>query len=144
MPAVPFVYTYHHPAGSTTIEVRGVLRVEPQGLAIEFRERPVLTKKTGVVDESIRSFVIPWSDVQSAEVRESFWLLRPRIVLRTRSLRALAGLPQVDGTEARLIVARSDRGLARELATQAEAAAADHRLRALDAPPLSPPAPPAR
>jgi hypothetical protein len=131
--AVPFACSYLRPPDYTAIAVEGVLRTEPDGLVIEFRERVQVANSGRKVDKSIRTLEIPWADVQSITVREP-WLVRPRIVLRTRSLRALDGLPQARGSEVTLPVPRADRGLARELSAHVDAAIAEHRLRALDAP----------
>lgn len=131
--ALPFSYTYTRQPNYASLRVQGVLRMEAGGLVIELREQPQMSSSRKKVDTSIRTLSIPWSDLQSIEVRTP-WLLRPRIVLRTRSLRALEGVPKARGSEATLPVARADRGLASELAAYVDAALAEDRLRALDAP----------
>lgn len=132
--AVPFAYAYMRQPDYSSLMVEGVVRTEPDGLVIEFRERMQMASSRRKADESIRTLEIPWADVQSMSVREAWWLFRPRIVLRTRSLRALDGLPQARGSEATLPVARADRALARELAATVELALADRRIAALEEP----------
>jgi hypothetical protein len=131
--AVPFSYDYQRKPDYATMNVQGVLRAEAAGLVLEFRERVTMMSTGKTVDPSIRRLFIPWSEVQSAAVREP-WLRRPRLVGRTRSLLALQGLPDVAGIEARLPVARADRMLAHEAAANIEHAIADHRLRQLQDP----------
>ena len=115
------------------MRVDGVLRTEPDGLVLEFQERRQTTRRNAPADESIHTLVIPWADVQSVGVRKP-WLRRPQVTVRTRSLRALEGLPGARGGEAVLPVARVDHGLASELSAYVDAALAEYRLRALDAP----------
>lgn len=129
--AVPFSYEYVRTPGFTAMVVHGVLRVDPDGLALEFRDRPVITDAARERDAQIRTVTIPWSEIQSLAVREP-WLLKPQMVLRSRSLRALDGMPNVTGSELRLVVARGDRALAREAAATVELAIAEHRLRQLE------------
>lgn len=131
--AVSFSFDYLRQSDFSAMLVHGVLRTEPDGLVIEFREHQQITATSDAPDEPIRTLVIPWAEVQSVAVRKP-WLRRPCIVLRTRSLRALDGLPEARGGEAVLPVARTDRGLAAELAAYTDAALAEHRLRALHAP----------
>lgn len=137
--AVPFSYDYVRTPGFTAMVVHGVLRVDPDGLALEFRDRPVITDAPRARDHEIRSVVIPWSEIQSFSVRQP-WLLKPRLVLRTRSLRALEGMPNATGSELMLLVARRDGALAREAAATVELAVAEHRLRQLEGGTPPPPA----
>jgi hypothetical protein len=131
--AVPFSYDYQRKPDYAGVNVQGVLRTETAGLVLEFREGVNMMSTGKPVDASVRRLFIPWNEVQSARVREP-WLLRPRLVVRTRSLLALQGLPNVQGVEARLPVARADRVLAHEAAANIEEAIADHRLRQLHDP----------
>lgn len=137
--AVPFFYHYQRRPDYKAIIVQGVVRTETHGLVIEFRERPQLSIGHKVVDQSIRTISIPWDGLQGVALREPWprWLMGPRMVLRTRSLHALEPLPDRDGSQAELPIARADRGLASELAAYVDVAVAEHRLRALD-PPDSP------
>ena len=63
-------------------------------------------------------------------------------LLRTRSLRALDGIPNAQGTELLIPVARRDRMNARELAVNVELALAEARLAALESPSVPPSLPP--
>jgi hypothetical protein len=139
--AVPFSYDYMRSQDYTSIAVQGVLRTEHAGLVLEFQERLVVANSGKKVDTSVRRVVVPWSEVQSVAVIQP-WLKRPRLVVRTRGLLALQGLPNVEGIEARLPVARADRGLAYEAAGNIEAAIAEHRLRRLEDAGSGPPLPP--
>lgn len=125
----------------TSISVQGVVRTEHAGLVLESQERLVVARKGRQVDTSVRRVVVPWSEVQSVAIVQP-WLKRPRLVVRTRGLLALQGLPDVEGIEARLPVARADRGLAQEAAGNIEAAIAELRLRRLEDAGPGPPLPP--
>lgn len=131
--AVSFSFDYMRRPEFSGMRVDGVLRTEPGGLVLEFQERRQMARRNPPPDESIRTLVIPWADVQSVSVRK-LWLRRPQLMVRTRSLRALEGLPEARGGEAVLPVARVDHGLAHELAAYVDTALAEHRLRVLDAP----------
>jgi hypothetical protein len=139
--SVPFTHRYWTEAYDAVITVRGVLRTEEDGLALEFRRSEHSYGVKPSREDEIRTIVIPWSEIQSLTYRPRF-LLVGAITLRTRSLRALDGVPSAQGTELLIPVARRDRLNARELAVNVELALAEARLAALEAPSARPSLPP--
>lgn len=131
--SVPFTRQSSTEAYDGMITVHGVVRTEPEGLVLEFRSNESYFGAKPAREGEIRTAVVPWSDVQAIEFRRRF-LRGGALVLRTRSLRALDGVPGARGSEVSLSVARADQLAARELAANVELALAEHRLRALDAP----------
>lgn len=63
-------------------------------------------------------------------------------MLRTRTLRALDGVPNARGTELVIPIARGERMKARELAASVELALAEARLATLESPSARPTLPP--
>jgi hypothetical protein len=139
--SVPFTHRYWTEAYDAVITVRGVLRTEEDGLAIEFRRSEHSYGVKPAKEDEIRTLVIPWPEIQSLTYRPRF-LMVGALVLRTRSLRALDGLPHAQGTELLIPVARRDRLNARELAVTVELALAEARLVALESPSAPPSLPP--
>jgi hypothetical protein len=121
------------PSYEGSLTVHGVLRTEPDGLVLEFSATENYWGVKPTVESGIRTNTIPWTDIQSITYRPRFLGLGGSLVLQTRSLRALDGLPTARGSEVRLSVARSDRLTARDLAATVEMVLADRRLAALDA-----------
>jgi hypothetical protein len=131
--SVPFTHRYWTEAYDSVITVRGVVRTEADGLALEFRRSEHSYGVKPSKQDEIRSVLIPWPEVQSITYRPRYLLLGA-LVLRTRTLRALDGVPNAQGTELLIPIARRERMNARELAVNVELALAEARLAALEAP----------
>lgn len=131
--SVPFTRSFWTPGYDAMVTMRGVVRTEPEGLVLEYRrsERDFTTTRSA--DGEIVTIHIPWAEVQSLTFRQKL-LSGAMLVLRTRGLRALEGVPSAEGSELVLPVARGERFPARELAANVELALAEDRLAALDAP----------
>lgn len=98
----------------THVTARGVVRLEDDGVVVEYQEnrRDMATMET---DRSpVRTVRIPLDQIESMEVGRR-WPWGSRLVIRTRSLSTLEGVPGVDGNEARVRIRRRDHDRAREL-----------------------------
>lgn len=138
--SVPFTKRFFTETWERFVTVRGVLRMDESGVQLEFR-RSETDFGTDVQHDEIQVVSLPWDEVVSLEFRRRF-PLRRLLRLRTRSLRALDGVPGAQGTEVWLSVGRGDGMAARELASTVGLALAEQRLAALDAPSASRSLPP--
>ena len=138
--SVPFTRRFFNETGERFITVRGVLRTEKDGIVLEFR-RSETDFGTIATHDDIQIVSIPWDEIVSLGYRRRIFL-GGSLVLRTRSLRALEGVPAARGNELRLSVSRPDRLGAREIAATVELARADQRIAALESPSPSPALPP--
>jgi hypothetical protein len=141
--SVPFTNTTWTPAYDGVITVRGVLATEPDGLMLEYTSTENYWGVKPTVNTPIRTITIPWTEIQSITYRKRLLGWGGTLVLRTRSLRALDGVPNAQGSEIALTIARADRLVARDLAATVEMALADRRLAALESPSSPPALPPA-
>ena len=130
--SVPFTSRSWTDSYEAMITVHGLLRNEPDGLVFEFRRSEHSFGVKPSREDPIRTIAIPWSEIQSLAYRRRF-LGWGDLVLRTRSLRALDGIPSAQGNELVLPISRADRLAARELAANVELALAEQRIAALDA-----------
>lgn len=140
--SVPFTNTAWTPAYDGVITVRGVLATEPDGLVLEYASTENYWGVKPTVESGIRTITIPWAEVQSLTYRQRLLGWGGMLVLRTRTLRALGGVPNARGPELSLSITRADRLAARDLAATVEMALADRRLAALEGaspPPVLPP-----
>jgi hypothetical protein len=140
--SVPFTRSRWTPAGDGLITVRGVLATEADGVVLEYASTENYWGVKPTVNTPIRTVRIPWAEVQSITYRTRLLGWGGLLVVRTRSLRALDGVPNALGNEISLAVARADRLAARDLSATVEMALADRRLAALEegfAPPALPP-----
>jgi hypothetical protein len=140
--SVPFARSTWTPAYDGQITVRGVLATEGDALVLEYTSTENYWGIKPTVESGIRTVTIPLSEVQSITYRKRFWEWGGSLVLRTRTLRALGGVPNANGPDLVLTVARADRLTARDLAATVEMALADRRLAGLDAPSTPPALPP--
>lgn len=140
--SVPFTNTFWTPAYDGMVTVRGVLATEPHGLVLEYASTENYWGVKPTVESGIRTNTIPWSEIQSIAYRKGFLGWGGLLLLRTRSLRALDGVPNARGSEVSLSVPRADRLIARDLAATVEMALADRRLAALEAADTRPTLPP--
>jgi hypothetical protein len=138
--AVPFTRRFFTETWERLVTVRGVLRTDETGVQLEFR-RSETDFGTVAQHDEIRVVSIPWDEIVSLELRPRV-PFRRALRLRTRSLRALDGVPGARGTEVWLSVPRGDRLAARELASSVGLALAEQRLAALEAPSAPPSLPP--
>jgi hypothetical protein len=133
--SVPFNITSYTSTYDRVITVHGLVATEAHGLVLEYTATENFFGVKPTVDTGIRTLTIPWADVQSIVYRRRYWGWGPgSLVLQTRSLRALDGMPAAQGNELTVQVRRADRLAARELAASVELALAEHRLRAFDVP----------
>lgn len=133
--SVPFNVSSYTKSADGLLIVRGVLATEADGLVLEYTATENYFGVKPTVDTGIRTLEIPWREVQSLTYRRRYWGLGPgALVLQTRSLRALDGMPAAQGNELMVQVRRAGRLAARELAANVELALAEHRLQAFDAP----------
>ena len=139
--ALPFSYAFAR-GDESWVTVRGLLRWEADRLVFEFRQEETKFETGRTSSGEIRSVNVPLAEIQSAEYRKR-WFGRRCIVLRARSLNALAGLPNAVGSEVTVVIARADERLARELVANLELARTEERLRRLEAPQTPPGLPPA-
>lgn len=137
--AVPFTMRFFTETWESFVTVHGVLRTEEDGVLLEFR-RTETDFGTIVKHGEIRIVSVPWEEIVALDYRRRF-PFRQALVLRTRSLRALDGVPDAQGTEVTLSIRRADRLAARAVAASVNLALAERRLLTLDtadAPPLPP------
>lgn len=113
--SVPFTYRASTEQYDGMIVVHGVARTEPGGLALEWRVSENYFGAKPTREGEIRTILVPWREVQSIDYRRRFFF-RGVLVVRTRSLRALDGVPGAQGPEVALAIARDDRPAARDLA----------------------------
>lgn len=130
--SVPFTSRGWTDSYEAMIIVHGLLRSELEGLAFEFRRSEHSFGVKPTVDDPIRTIAIPWTEIQSLTYRRRF-LGWGHLVLRTRSLRALDGIPSAQGNELVIPISRAERLSARELAANVELVLAERRIAALDA-----------
>lgn len=131
--SVPFTNTRWTDAYDGVITIRGVLATEADGLMLEYASNENYWGVKPLVNTPIRTLTIAWTEIQSLVYRTRFWGWQGTLVLRTRNLRALDGVPNAQGSEIPLTIARADRLAARDLAATVEMALADRRLAALEA-----------
>jgi len=136
--SVPFTSQSWTASYEAVVTVQGLLRNEPRGLVLEFRRSEHSYGIKPSREDPIRTLSIPWEEIQSLAYRRRF-LASGSLVLRTRSLRALDGIPMAQGNELVIPIARADRLVAREIAASVELALAEQRIAAFDAPPVLPP-----
>lgn len=140
--SVPFARRSWTPAYDGQITVRGVLATEGDALVLEYTSTENYWGVKPTVESGIRTVTIPLSEIQSVAYRKRLWEWGGSLVLRTRTLRALGGVPIANGSEVAFTVARGDRLAARDLAATVEMALADRRLAALESPSTPPALPP--
>jgi hypothetical protein len=131
--SVPFSNSAWTPAADGLITVRGVLATEDAGLVLEYTSTENYWGAKPTVESGIRAITIPWTEVQSITYRTRLLGWGGALVLRTRTLRALDGVPNSRGSELTLSIRRADRLLSRDLAATVEMVLADRRLAALEA-----------
>lgn len=113
--AVPFSLESYAADLKSAVTVRGIARMEPDALAIEFRETTTSLTTLSEKDGGIRRVRVPLDDVESVDVVRR-WVRGPLLRIRTRTLSALEGVPGAMGNECLLPIRRRERLRARELA----------------------------
>jgi len=109
-------------------EARGVLRVEQQAIVLEFELQDAVLN---VVKAEIRRVTIPFEQVEHLVFRKGWFGFRASLCLTARSLKALEAVPGGHGAELLISVARKDRALAHEIASQVNYALSEFRLKQL-------------
>lgn len=133
--SVSFVNNFWTDTYDALRTMRGVLRTEPEGIELEFSVSENSYGQRPRETSPIRTVTVPWRDIQSLVYRPR-WFILGALVLRTRSLRTLEGVPGAQGNELTLGIARAERLPAREVAANVELILAGQRIEALDAPPV--------
>ena len=129
--SVPFINRSWTDTYEGMITIHGGLRTEADGVVLEFRSSENYFGAKPAREGRVHAVTVPWAEFQSLEYRRRF--LRPgALVLRTRGLRVLEGVPGARGSEVMLSIARADQLRARELAANVELALAERRLDALE------------
>lgn len=113
--SVPFVHHSWTEEYDGSVTVHGVLRTEPGGLVVEWRSDENYYGAKPRHEGEINSVTIPWRDLQSIDYRRKF-LFWGVLVVRARTLRALAGVPGARGSELTVNIGVDDRAAARSLA----------------------------
>lgn len=127
---VNYIWTDSYDALKT---VRGVLRTEPEGVELEFSVSENSYGRRPSETSAIRTVTIPWREIQSLVYRPR-WFVLGALVLRTRSMRTLEGVPGAQGIEFTIGISRGERLPAREVAANVELTLAEQRIEALGAP----------
>lgn len=140
--SVPFTNTIWTPAYDGLITVRGVLATEADGLVLEYASTENYWGVKPTVESGIRTVAIPGTEIQSLVYRPRLLGWGGSLVLRTRTLRALDGVPTARGSEISFAIPRADRLEARDLAATVEMTLADRRLAALESSSPRPALPP--
>jgi len=95
-------------------DLNGIARVEESGLVLEFQ---VKDNVFGILKTQPREIRIPFLELAEITARRGWF--GSVLVVRTRTLSALADVPGSDGAEIRLRCRRRHRDAAQELASQA-------------------------
>ncbi|HET6765262.1 MAG TPA: hypothetical protein VFH27_16360 [Longimicrobiaceae bacterium] len=127
---VSFTARYRRPL--RWITARGLIRATGSALALEWHDHVLRTDIARRVRGPVQSVVLPLDALDGLEVRRGL-LGGTRLVLRARSLDALAALPFASGAECTLRLARADAVRARELSASVHETIAETRLRRLEA-----------
>ena len=111
---------------SSLAELEGVVRMEENGLALDFR---VTDAVLHVMKSQPQEARIPWTELE--EITFTKGLFRCALHLRTRGLKAFSAIPGSNGSEMILRCKRKYAEAARELASNAAMRIVEHQLRAL-------------
>ena len=106
---------------------RGILRLEPEHLVLEFDVRDELI---GMFNSSVSQARVPLAEVESLEVSARLW--RTTLAIRTASMASIADVPGRSQEGVRLSIARKYREDARMLASEVELRIAELRLGEID------------
>ncbi|MCY3020849.1 MAG: hypothetical protein NTW87_17670 [Planctomycetota bacterium] len=109
-------------------EVRGMLRVQQQSIVLEFKVRDSVVN---VVQSDIREVTIPFDQILEVAFRKGWFGFGATLSLKAKSLKALEGVPGNHDAELVVSVARKDRQLAREIASQVNYELSEARMKAL-------------
>ena len=116
-PCVMPIEDIHVPFTFTTVwggfgKGGGVVRTEPNGLAIEYE---IHDNIIGLIRTGVRKIQIPISEVGSVEVQNG--MVFKRLVIRTKSLGPLGDIPREIPTELSLVIVKQDIAEAEHLST---------------------------
>lgn len=129
--AVPFKLERFLLNEQAAVTLRGVIRLEADAIVIEYRETTMSLKtledESGEVHEA-RVFL---EDVANVELARN-WVGSGKLIIRTRTLAALEGVPGAAGNECVLPVRRRDRTSARELAVATSLALSGLELKRIE------------
>ncbi|MBL7988096.1 MAG: hypothetical protein JNJ94_08540 [Chlorobi bacterium] len=133
---LPFTIAFDTMNGNEVIstQVKGILRLEVEGVVIEFRQNHSVMSSRGVEESStgVQVVQLPIESLDSVELKES--LIRPaRFILSARTLAAFAEIPGSGDVQRTLTIARADRERARLIETAIKSRILHDRLeRGLD------------
>ncbi|MCC7437996.1 MAG: hypothetical protein IT211_05810 [Armatimonadetes bacterium] len=113
---LPFTIAFDTMNGNEVIstQVKGILRLEVEGVVMEFRQNHSVMSSRGVEERTseVQTVRLPMESLDGVELKES--LIRPaRFILHARSLAAFAGIPGSGDVQRTLTIARADRDRAR-------------------------------
>jgi hypothetical protein len=128
---VPFSLENYAADLRSSVTVRGVVRMEPDAIVIEFRETTTSLATLSESSGGIRIARIPLDDVESVDVVRR-WFRRPILRIRTRTLSALESVPGAAGNECRLPIRGRERLAAREFAVSTTLLLSGRELRRIE------------
>lgn len=129
-PSVPFFRTRYGESYMSVTKTRGIVRCDDDAIVIEFRATTTRYDTFASEQAGVESLTVPLDAVEALEAKGG--IFGARLVLRTRSLRALEPLPDADGNEYVLRIPWRERGRARELAVTVSLQLASRELRQLE------------
>ena len=124
MASVPFSVPNLHGGFATA---RGIVRLEPEHLVLEFDVRDDLV---GVFNSSVSQVRIPLTEVESLKLSKRLWWTS--LVVRTKSMTVIADVPGRSHEGFRLNIARKYRDDAAALAADVDLRIAEIRLGEMD------------
>lgn len=133
---LPFTIAFDTMNGNEVIstQVKGVLRLEVEGIVMEFRQNHSVMSSRGVEESvgEVQTVRLPIESLDSVELKESL-IRSARFILHARSLAAFAEIPGSGDVQRTLTIARADRERARLLETAIKSRILHNRLeRGLD------------
>ena len=108
-------------------ECHGLIRAVEDGLQLEFQAKDGIF---GVLKSGVKNTLFAWQDLTGLECRLGWF--RVRLILTTRSLSVLEGVPGAENCRLDLNVARKDRAVAKSLATAVSLRLLEHDISRLD------------
>lgn len=109
-------------------EGSGIATAGRDGLSLEFETKDAVL---GMMKSGVRDVTLALGDLVSVKLDKSW--TNTKIVVRARSMKALADVPGSEGGEVTLYVARKDRALAERLVSVLTFELSEHALQQADA-----------
>jgi hypothetical protein len=109
-------------------EAKGLMTIEKDGIAVEFEIADTIT---GMLKSDLRKIRIPFSELSSIQLKKQF-LRTTRIILRSRTMAALAEIPGAEAASVTLKIRKPDRDEAQGFVSSAALALSEYRLEQID------------